>query len=539
MAPVQGRAAIGKIVALLSSVLAAGAGLPRVARAQTDTARVTYRTSEVVFIAAGRDQRLGVGDTIEILNDDGTTMAFAVVVSVAQRSASARLPADAAVRVGQLVRFHPRADAAPADSIALAPDSGGLAVIALAVADSGAGAAAPGYARPPPSRLRGGLAVEQYSSSSAGASALRTSVTVAALDLDVPLARGTEFLVRGSGRWRSGASQSLTGAESFQPLLYQAELRIAPSASWSASLGRFVPSSTLGLGYLDGARLEVRVAAAHRLGVVGGLVPKIEWLHSSSETKRGGIYWAFGNGGGRVDGSLLAAADWGAGERRRTEIGGQVFWRVAQRTTASVYTEVDLPVAGTPTDKTQLTTLYASLHSSLPAGFRATVSAESHEPIQIWNAALQPDTLVPLPGRIDGATLSLGHDVAGLALDISGGLLKRVGDANPALRGTLTLSRGAFFLTATGQRSDLMDFASAMVRVVLLQRALPFTLSLGVAASVSTTAGGAQSFRRYSLRPELSRYLGSGLFASLGGDFGSYAGQGTSWLHAGVSYRFR
>jgi hypothetical protein len=33
--------------------------------------------------------------------------------------------------------------------------------------------------------------------------------------------------------------------------------------------------------------------------------------------------------------------------------------------------------------------------------------------------------------------------------------------------------------------------------------------------------------------------MGSGLFASLGGDIGTFAGRTSAFLHAGVSYRFR
>jgi hypothetical protein len=187
----------------------------------------------------------------------------------------------------------------------------------------------------------------------------------------------------------------------------------------------------------------------------------------------------------------------------------------------------------------QLTTFYAGLRSELPFGFRGGVSLESHQPIVIWNATLPPDTLVPLPGRISGATLSLGRPLGGFNLDLSGGVLKREGDAGPTIRGSFTAARGLFYLTALGQHGDLMDYGSVMARVMLPTRTLPFNFSLGAAASMTRTASGGLTFWRYSLRPELSQYLGRGVFASLGGDFGQYAGQASTWLHAGVSYRLR
>jgi hypothetical protein len=70
-------------------------------------------------------------------------------------------------------------------------------------------------------------------------------------------------------------------------------------------------------------------------------------------------------------------------------------------------------------------------------------------------------------------------------------------------------------------------------------RALPFNASLGASATFTRTAGGAVTQWRYSLQPEISRSIGGGLFASLGGDIGTFAGLTSTFLHAGVSYRFR
>jgi hypothetical protein len=103
----------------------------------------------------------------------------------------------------------------------------------------------------------------------------------------------------------------------------------------------------------------------------------------------------------------------------------------------------------------------------------------------------------------------------------------------------LTVARGALFLAASGQHGDLFDYGALVARLLLPYRALPFSASLGASASFTRSAGGALTQWRYSLQPELSRGLGSGLFATLGGDFGSYGGRSSTFLHAGVSYRFR
>lgn len=520
----------GIVLVLATLLLAAARPLP----AQGVRARVSYRTRETVFVTAGRAEGLAVGDTVTVLRADDSVLTAAVVVSVAQHTASARLLGqDGAVAAGLAVTFTPH----PADT--LAPDSAGLASPpdSAVAQDLGYAVAPLNEARAPPRRWSGGVHLEQYASNSGASSELRTQQTVAALDLDAPIAPGVNLRVRSTTRWRSGASLSTVGTPAVTTIPYQLEARIAPAgAAWSATLGRFVPRAAMGLGYLDGAAVEVRVAPAHRLGLVGGFVPKADRLRFSTDTKRVGAFWAFGSGA-PLAGSLSAAADWSGGERRRTEIAGQTSWRASSAVRVHAYTEVDLPVANGPFTGAQVTTAYLGLHADLPLEFRGGISVESHQALPLYDPDVPPDTL-PMPGRLDGGTLTLGHAVGGFALDLSGGALRREGDANPTLRGSFTASRGVFFATAMLTHGDLLDYRTVMVRLMVPPRALPFSLSVAASASESRAAAGALTFRRYSVRPEISWYLARGLFASAGGDIGTYADQTTTWLHAGVSYRF-
>ena len=520
----------------LGAALAFGLASARMLRAQdstraaSDTARVSYHTREILFITAGRDQGLGVGDTISILSTVGSEVARAVVVSVARATASARLLDGAgAVENGMRVQFTPRpivlAAAPVADSTPAAPDTA---------------AQAPDTTPPVPrriQRLRAGMSLEQYGSSSGASASLSSGTTVAAVDLDAPLGAGASFIVRGNGRWRTGQARSLTGTDQFTALLYQAEVRIGSSESRAnASIGRFIARDVMALGYLDGLRLEVRAARSNYIGLVGGLVPTLQSLAPSSATKRVGAYWRTGGGFDAFQASIAAAADLANGARQRTEIAAQTFARVSNATSLSLYGDLDLP-AGAQT-KAQLTTLFATLRSDLPLGFRGSIGVESHEPIPIWNAPVQPDTTIPPPGRLTGATLGLGHKALGFQVDVTAGALKRVGDATSTLRGSLFASRGGLFLTALVQHGDLMDYANFGLRFLVPGRVLPFTLALGGAAAMSKIPSGSAVWR-YSFRPEISRSLGSGWYASMGGDLARYAGQGSTWLHAGVSYRLR
>ena len=517
-------------IALL--ILIALFAIPARLAAQGGTARVSYRTRDVVFVSAGRDEGVGVGDTLTLVREDGAALTSAVVISAARHTSSARLfDPDAAVREGTLVSFVPRAPetAAAADSMPAPPDYG------VAEADT-----VEAYPEGAPARVwrrgvSGGLHVEEYASSSAVSSTLRTQQTVAALDLDAPLSGSVTVLLRGTARWRSGGSLALVSTPAFTTIPYQAELRIAPAGGrWSASLGRFVPPGAMGLGYLDGARVDVTIARGQRIGFVGGFVPQAQRLEFSADTRRAGAYWAFS--GTSIDGSLSAATDWGAGTRRRAEVGAQTTWRPASGMYVYGYTEVDLPVTGGVTT-TQVTTLSAGINASLPLGLRGGLNAQSYQPLPLWNPA-QPVDTTPLPGRITGGGASLGRTFGHVAVDLTGGAFSRQGDPTPTLRGTGTISTGALFLTGTYQHSDLLDYSSAMVRLLIPTGTLPITFSIGGMAGITRTAGGTLTYKRYAFRPEFSWRLGRSLFATAGGDIGQYAGNTSTWLHAGVTYRF-
>ena len=71
-------------------------------RAQADSARVSYRTVDVIFFTAGRAEGVRVGDTVAVVASGGGDLARAVVVSAALHTASARLlSSDAPVASGQ------------------------------------------------------------------------------------------------------------------------------------------------------------------------------------------------------------------------------------------------------------------------------------------------------------------------------------------------------------------------------------------------------------------------------------------------------
>ncbi len=502
-----------------------------------DTARVTYQTAEVVFISAGRGAGLAVGDTVEVLSPDGQVAARAVVVSVAERTSSASLLRPApAVNVGQLVRYSPRPPVAAA-APPLAPDSG-APVPAVQLA------ATPDTTSPPPPplppvvrtlpRWRGSFQLDQFANSVGGATTITNYQTSASVALTAPLAPWLTLTTRTTSRWRNGSTTVSVPSGNNQTLVYQAEARIEPPGSWwNLSLGRFVPTDAVGLGFIDGARLEVRPSASQRLGVVGGFAPDVFTLKPSSAVRRVGTYWGVTTL--TFSGSLGGAAEWQSGDWRRTWMSAQTFWSPSGGLALSLLADVDYGSGWQSFRGLQVTDLSAGLRANLPLGFRGGLTVETHQALQLWALVQLGDTL-PLPGRLVGFTGSLGRDLLGSSVDVSASYLKRATDPTPTLRGNFTMFNRHFMVVAMGQHSDLFDYGSLLIRLPVLASAR-LSGALGFQASATVTPQGAQTLWRYGVRPELSWRLGGGLFLSTSADIGRYAGRTSTFIRGGVSYQ--
>lgn len=511
--------------------------------APRDTARVTYRTQEVVFLSAGRAAGLAVGDTVEVLGADGQVAAHAVLVSVARSTASATLiPPNAAVTAGQVVRFAVRpppvvtaaraVDSVPVPGVTIATDTSDTAAAAAAAA--AAPAAQPVTAFRTGARWRGSVQLDQIANSAGGPQSITSYQTNAAVALTAPLASWLTVTTRSTSRWRSSSTSLAVPGGNSQTTVYQAEARIEPPGGWwNLSLGRFVPADAPGLGFIDGARVEVRPDASQRLGVVGGYAPDVFTLAPSSAVRRLGGYWALTTPA--LSGSLGGAAEWEAGARRRTWFSAQSYWAPSSGFSFSLLTDVDYGSGWQSFRGLQVTDLSASLRAPLPFGFHGGLSFESHAALQLWNLVQMGDTL-PLPGRLSGFTGSIGRDVLGSSVEVSASYLRRTSDPNATLRGTFTVFSRRFMVVAMGQHGDLFNYGSLLVRVPLFATAR-WTSALGFAASATVLPSGSQTLWRYGIRPELSWRLGGGFYLSTSADIGRYAGQTSTFIRGGVSYQ--
>jgi hypothetical protein len=285
---------------------------------------------------------------------------------------------------------------------------------------------------------------------------------------------------------------------------------------------------------MDGARLELRPGASGRIGFVAGYAPDLYTMEPSTEVARAGTY--LGVTTSAFSASVSGATEWQFSHVTRTWASAQTFWSPSPSVSLSLLTDVDYGAGWEPFRGLSLTNLTAGLRMPLPLGFHAAFTAESHAPLLLYAVFLSGDTLT-LPGRLTGASASLGRELLGSSVEVSGGYLKRTTDATATYRGTFTVINRRFMVVAMGQHGDLFDFGSALLRVVVPTGALPVTAALSVGANVTRTPGGAQTLWRYDLRPEVGLRLGGGLYASLSADLGRYAGLTSTYVHAGVSYQ--
>lgn len=543
------------ILAALACAVPARAQQPAAAPADSaasrgDTATVSYRTEQVIFITAGRSAGVAVGDTLSLLSGSGRVTAQAVVLSVAGRSASATLiPADADVAVGQRVglvhRPHPAEIPAPAPPAAAPLPVAPAAPLAAAAAEPESAAAASAAPVPAPlrqvafrprPRWRASFQLDQSANSAGGPQSLTTYQTVGAFGLSAPVASWLTLDARSTTRYRNASSDlagfGLTGANT---IVYQLEARVAPPGGWwNFSLGRFLSRDVPGLGYVDGARVEVQPWDGQRIGVLAGYAPDVFTMAPSAQLAQAGVYWGVTQPSFST--SLSASTQWQWSQIRRSWLSAQTFWAPQPGLSFYFMTDVDHGAGWESFRGFQLTNLTVGFRTALPMGFRGGLSGETHQALELFSMRVQGDTFA-LPGRLSEVTASLGHDVWGASVDLTGAYLKRLTDPAATYQGTLTIFSRHFMLVAMGQHGSLFDFGSVVLRLPMPVVCAPLSLAVSVGADATVLPGGSQTLWRTDVRPEIGWRLGGGFYASFNADIGRYAGLTTTYLQGGLGYQ--
>jgi hypothetical protein len=236
---------------------------------------VRYRSAETVYLDAGSAAGIAVGDRLEVRRD-GAAIAEIEVVFVAERSASARVLTERQpVRVGDSAR---RIGAAPPAAPASPPSTAPAPAPASPPDSPRATATRPGRrgGRARATRVSGTVSMEWRSVAGQGdeVPARDSTRSLARIQVRARDIAGTPLQLRLRGRLfdlsRQGQLDGRPANEERNRLYEAMVVYDEPEARFAVRAGRLGSAPFLGLGYLDGALVEVRPLRRLAAGAVYG-----------------------------------------------------------------------------------------------------------------------------------------------------------------------------------------------------------------------------------------------------------------------------
>jgi len=289
--------------------------------------RVKYRSAANVYLDGGSAQGLALGDRLSA-NDGKVVSAELEVSYVAEHSASCKVLRETRpLREGDLLVVQPRPQAAPSVAPPATPPAASRSAATPAAAPQ---ATAASYVPPAPSkpwaRLRGAASIGYYRSWDNTESHYDFEERTARLDLGLSEIGGQplSFVLRGSSRQdsRSRAFSSRTPQDERNDRLYEVALRYEPASDdLTIELGRVGVSRFVGIGYLDGGIVRVRVLGGLQLGAFAGRTVDIESLGLAGGGRKLGGFLRLGPRGryasGAFDATLAFVREDSAGDISR------------------------------------------------------------------------------------------------------------------------------------------------------------------------------------------------------------------------------
>ena len=264
------------------------------AAAEVKTFRVTYLSSDHVYVNGGRSEGLEVGDrlTARRKNSDSTVLE---VVYVADHSASCVIASPGfALSSGDRVEADIRKPSEAPDAATPAPE-------AEIVAATPAVQTAATLPSRPPSQLWGSITLGMYYRNDATASNFDFNQVTTRLNLRARRLFGRELTlsVRSRGRYdqRQRSYTSDVAKDDWEQSLWEAWVRYDdPRSPVHVTAGRLLPPALGGVGYIDGLLVETRANTAWRIGVVGGAQPRWMYDHGRITLSKYAAYLNYAKG---------------------------------------------------------------------------------------------------------------------------------------------------------------------------------------------------------------------------------------------------
>jgi len=266
--------------------------------------RVKYRSMGNVYLEGGRADGLGVGDRLRV--QSGAEMVGELeVVYAAEHSASCRVVSESRpVKSGDqaaAVSSRPAIPAADALAEPKPASSGSRAVASSAASPSSApfGSPSRGTAW---ARLRGGASIGYYRSWDGTESDLDFEQRTGRVDLGLVDIAGQPLSLSLRARSRQDIRARTLSLRTPQnernDRLYELALRYdPPSDALQFELGRVGIHNFVGVGYLDGGIVRLRVRPRLRLGAFGGRAADYEGFGFASEGSKYGAFVTLSPGG--------------------------------------------------------------------------------------------------------------------------------------------------------------------------------------------------------------------------------------------------
>ena len=284
-------------ILVLAAAQPAAAGMvvivPPAAAAAADTSfRVKYRSLGNVYLEGGRAQGLNVGDALRVMAGQ-SSVAELEVVYVAEHSASCRVVSETRpVRAGdRALRVSSRA--APA-----ATTAGETPAVPASTPTTGTQPPALSVSATPGSawgRLRGGASFGYYRSWDETESGLDFQQRTGRVDLGIHELSGRplSFTLRARSRQdiRARTLSLRTPQSERSDRLYELALRYEPPVDkLQFEVGRIGIYNFVGVGYLDGGIVRLRVRPSLQVGVFGGQGANYEGFSFASEGRKYGAF---------------------------------------------------------------------------------------------------------------------------------------------------------------------------------------------------------------------------------------------------------
>ncbi len=370
--------------------------LPLAAAAVPVVQHVRYVSADHVYLDGGRGEGIRPGDRFAIHRGE-RQVAVVTVEHVATHSASCRVESASG-------RIRPGDRAVPIQAAADAADSTATAVAASPPARR---RPVPSPAPAPereasrrPSSWRGGLSLDWDHTDDRTVSDLDATRTTVRFRLRHDSDRGPDLEVRGSLR-RIARRRDLATAPATEWVnrvtacsLYRED----PDVRWHWRLGRFIPRSVPGVGYLDGAVTSIPFYRSLRIGLFAGFQP--DWRTSAPRTddlKLGGLL----AGAGRLGGGRWRLDCAGIGQYHRGEISREYallgfHWRGPRRWSLDQTVEIDMNRGwrmGVARDRLRINNLWLRLGYRPTASWRWHLAYDDRHLPRTWETRSLADSL--------------------------------------------------------------------------------------------------------------------------------------------------